>query len=223
MPLFDVIDLFLDETGRGGPEQMALDEALLEGAERPLLRPYRWAGQAVSFGYSQSITQVRKRFPSLPCVRRWTGGGIVEHERDWTFALIVPSSEPLAKARPEEAYRSIHSHVMTALNELGCPARLAGPGECAEGMVCFSSPTSHDVIGLDRRKLCGGAQRRTRRGFLHQGSIQNLLPPEDFAIQLLKLMAVETLRFSPEPATLTRAQELVAEKYGTIAWLERVS
>jgi lipoyl(octanoyl) transferase len=223
MPLFDVIDLFLDETARDGPEQMALDEALLEFAGRPVLRSYRWARQTVSFGYSQSLTAVRESIPSLPSVRRWTGGGIVEHGCDWTFSLVVPSGEPLAKARPEDTYRWIHSRIMTALNELGFPARLAGPQECARGIACFSSPAMHDVIGLDQRKLCGGAQRRTRRGFLHQGSIQNLRLPADFAVRLLDLMATETLRSSPELAMLARAGELAAEKYATMAWLERVS
>ena len=223
MPLFDAINLFPDETERCGPEQMALDEALLEYAERPVLRSYRWAGQAVSFGYSQSLAAVRERIPPLPSVRRWTGGGIVEHGCDWTFSLIVPSSEPLAKARPEDTYRSIHAHIATVLNELGYPARLAGSEQCADGMACFSSPARHDVMGLDRCKLCGGAQRRTRRGFLHQGSIQNLRLPADFAVRLLKLLAVRTLRFSPDLATLARTQELASEKYGTIAWLAKVS
>ena len=98
-----------------------------------MLRSYRWAGQAVSFGYSQSLAAVRERIPSLPSVRRWTGGGIVEHGCDWTFSLIVPSSEPLAKARPEDTYRSIHARIVTALNELGYPARLAESEECAHG------------------------------------------------------------------------------------------
>jgi lipoyl(octanoyl) transferase len=223
MPLFNVIDLFLDETGRDGPEQMALDQALLERARRPLLRSYRWAGPAISFGYSQSVARVKDQCPSLPCVRRWTGGGVVWHDGDWTFALIVPSSQPLAEARPADAYRSIHAHVMAALNRLGYSARLAGPAECAAGNLCFAAPALHDVIGLDRRKLCGGAQRRTRSGFLHQGSIQNLRPPRDFAIRLLELMAVETRPFSPEPATVVRMRELAAHKYGTTAWLKRIA
>ena len=223
MPLFDVIDLFPDETARGGPEQMALDEAMFEDAKRPVLRVYRWAEQAVSFGYSQSFAAVKKRYPSLPTVRRWTGGGIVEHGTDWTFSLIIPSGEPLAKARPEDAYRLIHSQVATALNELGYPARLAELGDCAEGMACFSSPVLHDVIGPDRRKFCGGAQRRTRRGFLHQGSIQNLRLPADLDLRLVSVMAVESRAFSPGLATRVRAQELIARKYSTIAWLEKVS
>jgi lipoyl(octanoyl) transferase len=223
MPLFDVIDLFPDETARGGPEQMAFDEAMFEDAKRPVLRVYRWTAETVSFGYSQSLAAVKERYPSLPVVRRWTGGGIVEHGTDWTFSLIVPSGEPLAKARPEDAYRSIHSHVATVLNELGYGARLAELADCADGMACFSSPVLHDVIGSDGRKFCGGAQRRTRRGFLHQGSIQNLRLPADFAVRLVSALAIEAGRFSSGLATRVRAQELTALKYSTIAWLEKVS
>jgi lipoyl(octanoyl) transferase len=221
MPLFALIDLFDDPIARTGPEQMALDEALLETTSRPLLRPYRWAEPTVSFGYSQPLAQVRDRFPSLSPVRRWTGGGTVEHLDDWTFALIVPSGEPLARVRPQEAYRFIHSAVRQALNEIACVAHLAEPGDCADGFACFASPSVHDVLGLDRRKLCGGAQRRTHQGFLHQGSIQNVKPPLDFPRRLLKAFAAETRRFSLSPATLGRAKALAVEKYATKAWLER--
>jgi lipoate-protein ligase A len=221
MPLFDVIDLFDDETARSGPEQMALDEALLEIAQRPLLRLYRWAEPTVSFGYSLPVGTVRDRFPALPCVRRWTGGGIVRHLDDWTFALLVPSSEPLADARPIQAYRLIHSGVAATLSKIGCAARLAEPRDCADGPACFTSPALHDVIGVNNRKLCGGAQRRTRRGFLHQGSIQNVKPPRNFALHLLALFAGKACAFSPTTATLARANALATNKYATKAWLER--
>ncbi len=110
---------------------------------------------------------------------------------------------------------------MAALNAFGYSARLAEPPDCKDGMACFASPTLYDVIGPDGRKLCGGAQRRTRRGLLHQGSIQNMLPPRDFANGLLNAMATEIRAFSPTPAILARAVELVTAKYGTRTWLER--
>jgi lipoate-protein ligase A len=221
MPLFDVVDLFDDETARTGPEQMALDEALLEVAQRPLLRVYRWAEPTVSFGYSLPVASVRDRFAALPYVRRWTGGGIVEHLDDWTFALLVPSSEPLASARPLQAYRLIHSGVAAALTKVGWAARLAEPLDCAGGLACFTSPALHDVIGVGDRKLCGGAQRRTCRGFLHQGSIQHVKPLGNFARHLLDSIAREACPFSLTTATLARANALVANKYRTKAWLER--
>jgi lipoyl(octanoyl) transferase len=222
MPLFKLIDLFVDQIARSGPEQMALDEALLERAERPLLRPYRWTEETVSFGYSQSLSQVLGRVSALPCVRRWTGGGIVVHQRDWTFALIVPSDDPLASVRPEVAYGLIHAEVLSALTMLGCDARLVDSADRSHQMVCFAAPVLHDIIGPDGRKLCGGAQRRTRRGILHQGSIQNLRLPEDFADRLVDAMADQTGAISVDSATLARAHELVALKYGTSTWLGRV-
>ena len=221
MPLFDVVDLFSDETARNGPEQMALDEALLEITPRPLMRIYRWAEPTVSFGYSLPLASVRDRFPGLPCVRRWTGGGIVAHLDDWTFALLVPSSEALASVRPIQAYQLIHSGVAAALTKIGCAARLAEPFHCADGPACFTSPALHDVIGVGNRKLCGGAQRRTRRGFLHQGSIQNVKPPSNFAGHLLELVAGKADAFSLSTATVARAKALVANKYASQAWLER--
>ena len=222
MPLFDGIDLFLDETPRSGPEQMALDQALLENAWRPLLRPYRWSESVVSFGYSQEVRQVRERFPSSPCVRRWTGGGIVWHHGDWTFALIVPATEPLARVRPAETYRLIHAQIITALNASGYSARLADPPDGQQGLACFASSTLYDVLGADRRKLCGGAQRRTRQGFLHQGSIQHVPLPQDFAERLLGTLARDAWAFFPTRAILARASELVMVRYATAAWLERI-
>ena len=222
MTLFEVIDLFVDATSRDGFEQMALDEALLQDAQRPLMRVYLWTAQKVTFGYSQSLAAVRKQCPSGPCVRRWTGGGLVEHGRDWTFSLIVPHNEPLARARTAETYRLLHTRIVAALKKLGCPARLAEPEENRRGLACFSTPAAYDIMGPDERKLCGGAQRRTRQGFLHQCSIQSLPLPTDFALRLLSFMAGKTLPSSLSPATLMRAQELVLEKYATIRWLERV-
>jgi lipoyl(octanoyl) transferase len=221
MPLFDLVDLFDDGTARNGPEQMALDEALLEIVPRPLLRVYQWAEPTVSFGYSLPFASVRDRLPALPCVRRWTGGGIVIHGNDWTFALLVPSSEPLARTRPIDAYRLIHGSVAAALRKIGCPARLAEPLDCADGLACFASPVRHDVIGSGNRKLCGGAQRRTRKGLLHQGSIQNLKLPGDFAQHLLELVARRGGAFSLTAATVARAKVLEESKYASQPWLER--
>ena len=77
------------------------------------------------------------------------------------------------------------------------------------------------MIGIGDRKVCGGAQRRTRRGFLHQGSIQNVKPPRNFARHLLELVAGKAGGFSLSTATIARAKALVANKYASKAWLER--
>ena len=220
MPLFQNLQFFCDDTARGGPEQMALDEALLESVTVPVLRIYRWDGPAVSFGYSQSLAAVRKIHPSVPVVRRWTGGGIVEHGSDLTFSLVVPGDEPLARLRPAETYRLIHEAVAGLLAD---GTRLIRAGENAPGEACFTAPAVHDVTTDDGRKLCGGAQRRTRRGFLHQGSIQNIRLPEDFGWRLAGGLAEKTIRFDHATTGLpSRARALVTEKYGSPSWMEKI-
>lgn len=221
MPLFDLLLLYPDGTPRGGPDQMALDEALLEGAGQPVLRVYTWDGPAVSFGYSQPLGEVRRRFPEVPLVRRWTGGGMVEHGRDWTFSLVIPAGQPLAAVRPAESYRQIHAAVARAL---GGAVRLQaeeGHRAAAPG-TCFVEPVRDDVLAVDGRKICGGAQRRTRRGILHQGSVQDCAWPEDFAERLAGELAGRVERLAADVALEARMRELAEGKYGTGEWMGRM-
>jgi lipoate-protein ligase A len=219
MPLFDSLQLFSDATPRGGAEQMALDEALLEIASRPVLRVYCWEGPAVSFGYSQSLAEAGRAFPGLPLVRRWTGGGLVEHGRDWTFALIVPVGEPFAAVRPAESYRRIHAAVAGAL---GGSAFLKCGSESAPGGACFQRPVCDDVMESGGNKICGGAQRRTRKGFLHQGSVQGCAWPEDMDARLAGLLAERVEPYRVDEGIFTRAGELARVKYGAPEWLRKI-
>lgn len=220
MPLFDLLAVFADATPRGGAEQMALDEALLETCDRPVLRVYRWDGPAASFGYSQSVAEVARTFAALPLVRRWTGGGIVEHGRDWTFSLIVPAGDPFAAVRPAESYRRIHAVIAEALGHEVFLKHEAPAGHLPAG-ACFVQPVRDDVLAIDGRKVCGGAQRRTRRGFLHQGSVQGCAWPSDMthrvAAGLAQRIETASVRFSLEE----RTGELAAEKYGSAEWTGR--
>ncbi len=86
--------------------------------------------------------------------------------------------------------------------------------------ACFANPVRDDLI-FRGRKIAGAAQRRTRGGFLHQGSIQ--LPDlskafrDRFASALSKKVEHEEI----PPQVVERAAELAVEKYGTEAWLRR--
>ena len=74
---------------------MAVDEALLRHVQTPLLRIYGWETACVSIGYFQKATVA----PSdRPFVRRYTGGGLVEHGRDLTYTLVLPADHPLTTA-----------------------------------------------------------------------------------------------------------------------------
>jgi len=203
---------------------MALDEALLEMAAGPVLRSYTWEGSWVSFGYSQSLTAIAESYPEHSLVRRWTGGGIVPHTPDWTFALIVPREEAFAKLRPSESYCQVHQAVAATLAQLDIPTTLAEDQAQGAPGACFAGrPAQYDVLTTGGSKLCGGAQRRTRQGFLHQGSVQALALPSEFGLNLAANLAGSVEKFSPTSELLAKAGELAQKKYSTSEWTSRIS
>jgi len=153
---------------------MALDEALLEGASRlgqPVLRLYGWIEPAASFGYFQRYVEVEQMTPLRPLVRRPTGGGVVPHDADWTYSVVVPPSHDWYRFSATDSYRRMHEWIRAAFARLALATELAPacrktlPGQCFQGHERF------DVLwrGL---KIAGAAQRRTRHGLLIQGSVQ---------------------------------------------------
>ncbi len=162
-------------TGAGNAaENMAVDEVLLEqiaGIGHPVLRFYGWKEQAASFGYSQRYADVARLTPLRPLVRRPTGGGLVPHDRDWTYTLVFPVSSQWHSLKAVQSYERVHAWVKAAFEKIDLRTDLApvprkdGPGQCFVGAEQF------DVLWNDR-KIAGGAQRRNRQGLLIQGSIQ---------------------------------------------------
>ena len=102
------LQLWIDPVARTGPESMAVDEWLL-GLNAPILRVYRWQGEWGSCGYFDSLSTAKNSFPELKqWVRRWTGGGTVDHRADWPYTLIVPSRNDQQRLGGLESYRLIH-------------------------------------------------------------------------------------------------------------------
>ncbi|MFZ0615560.1 MAG: hypothetical protein WAN16_03820 [Chthoniobacterales bacterium] len=172
--MFDSLDLILPDEAHDGPMQMALDEVLLGAVVRPTLRIYRWSSPCVTFGYFQSFTAVREAYPTLPLVRRWTGGGMVEHGKDLTFSLMLPKETKAASMPPAFFYRELHRRLASWLAEVvSSEVRLAGREDILSGPACFSAPAGDDLL-LSGQKILGGAQRRSAGALLYQGSLQRL-------------------------------------------------
>ena len=73
------ITLWIDPVPRRGYPNMAADELLSRRGEA-WLRIYTWERPAVSFGYFDTATEAAGIFPGAEeYIRRWTGGGIVDH------------------------------------------------------------------------------------------------------------------------------------------------
>ena len=88
---------------------MAVDEALLEWGNSPFCG-YTGGGPAVTFGYFDEEGTARRIFPEreLHFVRRWTGGGIVDHRQDIPFTLAMHRRDGQGRPSSATLYRWIH-------------------------------------------------------------------------------------------------------------------
>jgi lipoate-protein ligase A len=213
-PWLTEISLFDDPLPRSAPLNMAIDEALLGTGAGPVLRVYRWKRPAVSFGYFERWAPIHAAHPDREAVRRWTGGGVVLHGEDVTYSLLVPGASP----PPSGTYALIHGALRAALAGLGIVTESVTVPSQKTSHACFENPVCHDVI-LRGKKIAGAAQRRTRLGLIHQGSIQGLDLPAEFPATFAAHLAgaVRNRSFDVIPA----AEKLAAEKYAAPAWLER--
>lgn len=223
MEVFEKLQLWMDPVKRSGPEAMAVDEWLLETARTPVLRVYEWSGDWASVGYFGKIDEARTAFPGLDIVRRWSGGGMVDHRADWTYTLVAPQGEPLAGWRGAESYRKIHAALAEILIIEGIPARLSEGREETGASLCFENPVNHDLLGADGRKLAGAGQRRSRAGLLHQGSLAIRVSGESSlrrAENLADKLSSHCEEFSDSP-DLTDLATRSHQRYSRPEWLER--
>ena len=180
---------------------MAIDAALLVSMPVGLaaFRHYGWLGPAVTFGYAQHYNKVVSQLASdhvpvepaqdsATLIRRMTGGGIVDHRNDWTYALILHSSIPAASSPATDLYAQIHDAISQSLAKIGIDSRLAPcPRHCEELPIasdipshCFATPAANDVLHPGGKKIAGAAMKRSRQGLLIQGSIDRSVLPKTF-------------------------------------------
>jgi lipoate-protein ligase A len=233
-----------------GVWNMAVDEALLESAATggPLtLRFYQWREPTLSLGYFQRFADRFQHAASRECpvVRRTTGGGAILHDRELTYSLCVPPGHRLTHP-PAELYQRLHCSLVQALEPLGAVSQVlaagADRGPLNEPFLCFARRASGDVV-LAEAKIAGSAQRRHRGAILQHGSVlvetspaapelpgldrtaQLTLPPAQLLAAWRATLAQELkLSFLPgelSAAEQSRAEQLVDEKFATVAWNEK--
>jgi lipoate-protein ligase A len=184
---------------------MAIDEALLElhlqGKTPATLRFYGWEPPAVSFGYSQKVSQrtVEKvRAAGYDAVRRPTGGRAVLHEGELTYCFVGagpkqdgidfrPDAEIegapsywLEQGSPYEgflpgsinqAYKEICDALIYGLRELGVAASLGRSNSAYKDYEDCFQATTQADLQFEGKKIVGSAQLRRKHGVLQHGSI----------------------------------------------------
>lgn len=223
MPVFEQLYVWIDSEKRPGPEAMAVDEWLLETVEVPVLRIYGWLGDWGSVGYFGKLETARAAFPELEWVRRWTGGGTVDHRTDWTYTLVAPAGSGIAGLRGAESYRIMHEALALTLRQEGINARLSTGTDLTGAALCFENPVGHDLIDPEGRKLAGAGQRRTRRGLLHQGSVAATCDAdvsENRGGRMAALLAERWKKVELQPPT-DWIDPKIRSRYGSASWISR--
>lgn len=218
--ILEDLQLWHDPIPRSGPENMAVDEWLLEREEIPLLRVYDWLGDWVSLGYFGQRREAEAMMgKGVPLVRRATGGGIVDHRIDRTYSLVLPKACELARRRGTESYRAIHTVLAAALHMVGVEARLITEDSEHDSAACFEKSVAWDIADGEGNKLAGAGQRRTRSGLLHQGSVVVAADCRDLFVALAEGVALKVVAIRREPSEEDLAAMI--EKFQSGAWLER--
>lgn len=173
----------IDTGALSGPENMALDEALLcsfDPLSRPVLRLYGWHPASISLGRFQKADEDLDvdscRADGVPVVRRITGGGAIYHSDELTYSIICsPGQIPDARSI-KDSFRVLTGFLLQFYRNLGLDALYAVDG-CASGEklgertpFCFAGRESFDIL-VNGRKIGGNAQRRLKQVVFQHGSI----------------------------------------------------
>jgi lipoate-protein ligase A len=212
---FERLRFIQENEPRSAAENMAVDEVLLFTADYPVFRSYSWIRPSVSFGYFTAWGAVISQYAERDLVRRWTGGGIVEHGQDFTYSLVLPDGRSFPAIG--ELYRSVHMAIEHLLRTNGYPVEMALLPDPVQSSACFEKAVEFD-LKLQGEKIAGAAIRRTRKGLLLQGSIQRLKVPECFGGLLASALAEQVEVLSLSDMMMEKAAHIAKEKYAAAEW-----
>lgn len=187
---------------------MALDEELLDGlrsSPEPILHLYDWQTDAATYGHFIDpakyfdMQEVQKK--GLDLAKRPTGGGIVFHITDLAFSVLIPSDHEAFSLNSLDNYIFINQKVKEAIASfISLETTLLAQEETQEILnFCMAKPTIYDVM-IGSKKVGGAAQRKTKYGYLHQGSIF-IAPLDDVYLQ-------EVLQDGPKIASAIKQNSL---------------
>lgn len=175
---------FIDTGCLSGPENMALDDALLQTFDPhrslPVLRLYGWSTPTLSLGRFQNAQEVLDldccRAAGVPVVRRISGGGVIYHSGELTYSLVCAPEQIPAASSIKDAYRILTGFLLHFYRNLGLKAEYATDyadhGDCLGERTpfCFAGRESFDIL-VAGRKIGGNAQRRLKNIIFQHGSI----------------------------------------------------
>ncbi|AYF97980.1 lipoate--protein ligase family protein [Protaetiibacter intestinalis] len=241
-PLSPVTHLALDQV---------LAEEVAAGRRKPTLRIWEWDEPAVVIGSFQSVknevdAENAERF-GIPVVRRISGGGAMFMEAGSvvTYSLYAPI-DLVQGMSFADSYAYLDDWVLVALRSLGIEAtyqplndiasptgKIGGAAQkrLADGAVLHHVTMSYDidaekmvqVLRIGREKLSDKGTKSAQKRVDPLRSQTGLSRAEIIERMVATFRSLHGLHDGEiTPAEYARAEQLVAEKFGTDEWLYRV-
>ncbi|MGM0439719.1 MAG: lipoyl protein ligase domain-containing protein [Chlamydiota bacterium] len=210
----------IDSGRQPAQTNMDLDAKLLTSLSPkspPILHLYDWESPSLTYGHFSKPHKMLKaeglKKYGLSTARRPTGGGVIFHLADLAFSILVPSDNPYFSITPLQNYAFVNNIVIEAIAlTTGLQGHLQEDDDTPHRPTyCMIAPTKYDVI-MEGKKVAGAAQRNTKAGFLHQGSISITMPPEELLIETVgfevaKAMKKHTYQLSDDPKKLDEIRQ----------------
>ncbi len=162
-------------------------DASLIGAPDTFLHLYTWPKPTLSYGclVNPEDFLYMDKLGELSLAKRPTGGGLIFHLTDLAFSFLMPSSSPHFSHQTEENYLFVNQIVAKSLSPYIPSYSFLTEEAPGASRFCMAKATKYDIL-VDGGKLVGAAQRRTKKGLLHQGSISLCTPPQELLQSVLR-------------------------------------
>lgn len=194
MPL-EIID-----SGTLPPDRvMEKDKAILDGLNSkssPLLHFYDWSAPCLTYGYfinqEDYLNLEQMKIEGLLSARRPTGGGISLHLTDFAFSILIPAHSPDFSTNTLDNYALINKKIGKIIAEFSAGYSSDNKNEPtlltktqSNIPFCMAQPTQYDLM-VNGKKVGGAAERKTKQGLLHQGTISLSFPPRQLVTKIVK-------------------------------------
>ncbi len=183
----------VEESGlKSASWNMEADSKRLEDPT-PCLRFYEWNAPSATYGYFLNPSDYFKSDCDMDLARRPTGGGVILHVDDLAFSVIVPASHSFYALNSLHSYQMINTLVLQAIQSV-IPGQIylqENLPEAPRGGFCMAKATKYDLL-IDGKKVGGAAQRKTKKGLLHQCSLCLEMPNPAILEQLLNPEGIST-------------------------------
>jgi lipoate-protein ligase A len=232
-----------------GLDEVILDE-VIAGRRPPTVRFWAWIEAALVIGSHQSVANeidvAAARARGFVVTRRMSGGGtmLCEADRTITYSMYLPESA-VAGVSFRQSYALLDAWAVRAFNAIGIPAgyreindiisprgKIAGAAQARrQGFVLHHTTIAHSMEdGVVKRLIRVGRERLSERG------VRSAEKPVSPLSWFTPLTCGEVARHMERSFTaefdavegelsgdeLEAARHLVARKYGTDAWIQRL-